>query len=81
MGLIIPISILIAALFKPLFIMLFLIYPMQIIRIAIRMGTTQCSNWNYAFFIMLGKFPEMQGQLKFVFSKLIQSSSNIIEYK
>ena len=80
-GLIIPISILIAALFKPLFIMLFLIYPMQIIRIAMRMGPTQRSNWSYAFFVMLGKFPEMQGQLKFVFSKFTKSNSKIIEYK
>ena len=80
-GFIIPVGIFIIVLCKPLLILLLLIYPIQIIRIAIRMGATQCSNWNYAFFIMLGKFPEMQGQLKFVFSKLIQSSSKIIEYK
>jgi GT2 family glycosyltransferase len=80
-GFIIPVGVFIIALFKPLFLMLFLIYPMQIIRIAMRMGATQRSNWNYAFFVMLGKFPEMQGQLQFVFNKFIKSSSRIIEYK
>lgn len=80
-GGLIPVGILIAALFEPYFIPLLLIYPIQIIRIAMRRGATQRSNWNYAFFVMLGKFPEIQGQLKFLLDKLIKSRSAIIEYK
>ena len=80
-GFIIPLGILTAAIFEPFYIVLSIVYPVQVIRIAIRLGAVQQSNWKYAFFVMLGKFPEMQGQLKFLLSKLFKSRSTIIEYK
>ena len=77
----IPLAILTVAMLKPHFLLLFLLYPLQVLRIAIRKGVKQRLNWYYAFFVMLGKFPEMQGQLKFLLGKLLQSKSRIIEYK
>lgn len=80
-GLIIPFSILILAFFEPLFITLLLIYPIQIVRVAIKEKRNLQQNWVYASFVTLGKFPEMQGQLKFWFGKLLNLKSQIIEYK
>lgn len=77
----IPLAIVTAALFQAGYLMLLLIYPIQIVRIAMKMGATQRSSWSYAFFMMLGKFPEMQGQLKFLLNKLLKSRTTIIEYK
>ena len=38
-------------------------------------------NWLYAGFILLGKFPEAQGLLRYYFNKALGKTSKIIEYK
>ncbi|MES9899567.1 MAG: glycosyltransferase family 2 protein [Sedimenticola sp.] len=59
-----------------------LIYPLQVLRGC--MKSAQKSRrvaGLYAFFIMLGKFPEFAGQLKYFWGRLSNKRSPLIEYK
>jgi hypothetical protein len=47
-------------------------YPLQVVRLALR-----GENWWRALFLVLGKFPEMLGQLKF----RLERQPSLIEYK
>lgn len=58
-----------------------LIYPVQIVRIATRGRHSARANWLRAAFLVLGKFPEMLGQLKYTFDHWIGRRSRLIEYK
>ena len=60
---------------------LLLIYPLQIVRLAVRGGRSARENWWHAAFLVLGKFPEMLGQLKFLFHNWSGRKSRLIEYK
>lgn len=58
-----------------------LIYPMQVIRLALRGTRSVKQNWWRALFLVLGKFSEVIGQLKFVYNKLAGKTTHLIEYK
>lgn len=58
-----------------------LVYPLQVVRLAFKRDVRQRKSWLVAFFMMMGKFPEMQGQLEFIARKLISGKSSLIEYK
>jgi glycosyltransferase involved in cell wall biosynthesis len=58
-----------------------LIYPLQVGRLALRGRYMLKDNWLRAFFLVLGKFPELLGQLQFLRNRLIGSKSKLIEYK
>lgn len=58
-----------------------LIYPLQLVRLALRGKHTTKINWLQAFFLILAKFPELQGQLQFLWHRLVGSSGRLIEYK
>lgn len=60
---------------------LLLLYPVQIVRIALRGTRTAKKNWWYALFLVLGKFPEAMGQLNFLYNKLAGKTASLIEYK
>jgi hypothetical protein len=77
----IPIGIIILSVFNPKFWLLLVIYPLQTIRIAMKTNVFEKESWFYAFFVMLGKFPELQGQIRFFYNKIMQSKSSLIEYK
>jgi GT2 family glycosyltransferase len=62
-------------------LMLLLIYPLQVIRLAMRGGRSTRENWWHAVFLVLGKFPELVGQLKFLFHRHLGGRSRLIEYK
>lgn len=62
-------------------LLLLLIYPMQIARLARRGNRSARENWLLAFFLVLGKFPEMFGQVKFLLDRLGAGKSALIEYK
>jgi hypothetical protein len=47
-------------------LLLLLIYPLQALRLARRGGKSARENWLQAVFLVLGKFPEMLGQVKFL---------------
>jgi GT2 family glycosyltransferase len=58
-----------------------LIYPAQIVRLALTAQTKNGAAWIPAFFLVLGKFPEMIGQLKFFQRRLSGKQGRLIEYK
>jgi GT2 family glycosyltransferase len=81
-GLGIPLAIVMAgSIFGWLALILLLIYPLQIARLALRGARSPRENWLQAMFLVLGKFPEMLGQLKFLWRRLGAGKSTLIEYK
>lgn len=58
-----------------------LIYPMQIIRLALRDTRSVTESWWRALFLVLGKFPEAMGQLNFLYNRLAGKAARLIEYK
>ena len=69
----VTVGLLLAAAIDIRLLVLAIVYPVQIIRIAARKGIKDSSSWVYGFFVMLGKFPELQGQVKFLFCKWFKS--------
>jgi glycosyltransferase involved in cell wall biosynthesis len=61
--------------------LLLLIYPLQISRIALSGRRTWRANWWRAGALVVGKFPEMLGQLKFQWDRCRRVQSQLIEYK
>jgi len=57
------------------------IYPIQVIRLALRGKRSLRDNWLRAGALVLGKFPEMFGQMKFVLDRIRRIQSGLIEYK
>ena len=62
-------------------LVLLLIYPVQVIRLASRGSRTLEENWLQALFLVLGKFPEVIGQLNYFYNKIIGKTAQLIEYK
>jgi glycosyltransferase involved in cell wall biosynthesis len=61
---------------------LLLAYPINVIRIALRLRHEgEARPWTLAFFLMLGKFPEAVGWLRFQWGRLTGKRSAIIEHK
>jgi glycosyltransferase involved in cell wall biosynthesis len=62
-------------------LLLLLIYPVQVVRL-VRSGRHSVrENWLRAVALVISKFPEMLGQLKFLRDRLRRAQSRIIEYK
>ena len=62
-------------------LLLILIYPIQITRLALRCTEKNPANWWSAYFLVLSKFPELIGQIKFHLSRMVGKKSRLIEYK
>ncbi|MFZ2160719.1 MAG: glycosyltransferase [Sideroxyarcus sp.] len=58
-----------------------LVYPLQLIRLAMRGTRSVKQNWWHALFLVLCKFPETAGQLNFLFNRLAGKTARLIEYK
>jgi hypothetical protein len=58
-----------------------LVYPAQLIRLAMRDTQSAQKNWWHALFLVLGKFPEAIGQLNFLYNRLAGKTAQLIEYK
>jgi glycosyltransferase involved in cell wall biosynthesis len=81
-GALIPLATLIGAPLLGLWaLMLLAAYPLQIARIAMRSTRSSGMRWKHAFFLVLGKFPELLGQLKFLHNHFMQRRTTLIEYK
>ncbi|MEG1039259.1 MAG: glycosyltransferase [Pseudomonas sp.] len=81
-GLGIPLAIVLAtALLGSWGLLLLLIYPLQALRLARRGDRSTRENWLQAVFLILGKFPEMLGQVKFLLNRLGAGKAVLIEYK
>lgn len=57
-----------------------LVYPLQVLRLARRAGGGR-NQLLQALFLVLGKFPELQGQLKYGWNRLRDRRVQLIEYK
>jgi hypothetical protein len=62
-------------------LVLLFLYPVQVIRLAVQGRRTARENWWYAAFLVLGKFPEFFGQIKFLLHWHIGGKPRLIEYK
>jgi GT2 family glycosyltransferase len=62
-------------------LLLMLIYPLQIVRLAVRGRRSTRENWLHAGFLVLGKFPEMLGQIRFLIHRILGRQSSLMEYK
>lgn len=81
-GLVLPATIfLCATVFSVWALVLFLIYPLQVIRLYKQETKSSMVNFQRAYFLVLGKFPEMTGQVKFMLGRILQLRSKLIEYK
>ncbi len=58
-----------------------LIYPAQVVRLALNGKRPVRENWWSALFLVLGKFPEAVGQLNFLNNRLAGKTARLIEYK
>ncbi|HVR55629.1 MAG TPA: glycosyltransferase family 2 protein [Pseudolabrys sp.] len=61
--------------------LLFLVYPLQILRRINRMPGRWPTQLQFAFFEQLSRFPEAVGQLKFARDRLLRVHGHLIEYK
>jgi GT2 family glycosyltransferase len=81
-GLWIPVaSVILTVWFGTLGLVILLIYPAQIFRLALRGTRSFSENWLCALFLVLCKFPEAIGQLKYFYNRLAGKAAHLIEYK
>ena len=81
-GLYLPMVIIAIALIKPIWaILLILIYPIQWVRLSLKNNQPFKQASLQAFFLILGKFAEMSGQIQFLIHRYTNKQSKIIEYK
>ena len=79
-GLVLPLVILLTFFLNwKLGLLLFLIYPLQIIRLTFKLNNQK--NLYFAFFSVLGKFAEAAGQLKYYKKHFFNEKIHLIEYK
>jgi GT2 family glycosyltransferase len=62
-------------------VLVLLVYPLQVLRLARRGKRSGRENWLQAGLLVLGKFPEMLGQVKFLLSRYGARKTTLIEYK
>lgn len=80
-GLVLPVVILLTAwIFTPKALLLLLLYPLQVIRLAIREGGDHAA-WERGFLLVIGKFAEMAGVLDYWLRRLIGRPRGLVEYK
>lgn len=81
-GLTIPlVSLVLGALWWPVGLLVWMAYPAQIARMALRGKHSVRLHWMRAAFLVLGKFPEMLGQVKFLYQRITGQQSYLIEHK
>jgi GT2 family glycosyltransferase len=80
-GGILPATVCLGALIRPVVLWGALIYCLQICRIAISRGPTLSMPWKYALFATLAKVAELQGVLKFWWRQWGRPTVALIEYK
>ncbi len=80
-GLALPVAILVLVFaVSPWALLLLLVYPAQVLRLAIRGGGRRAA-WEQALFLTLGKFAEVQGVGGYWMRKISRSPAKLIEYK
>jgi GT2 family glycosyltransferase len=79
-GAALPLAILAALFLSPWAALLVLVYPAQVLRLALREGGGRAA-WERAFFTVLGKFAEARGALGYYLSRLRGRKQGLVEYK
>lgn len=74
-GAVLPVVALLGMVITPWAGLVFLAYPLQVLRLSRRYG------WERAFFTVLAKIPEAQGVLQYHWNRLRKRRSGLIEYK
>lgn len=81
-GLVLPVfGILAAALVDGWFLLLFLLYPLQVARLVLRSGTVDRKEIQQAALLVLGRIPEGLGVARFWLGKLLRREGGLMEYK
>lgn len=81
-GVALPAGVLLAAgVGGPVFLCALAVYPLQVARLALRGEGAPSLRLARAFFLVLGKFAEASGQIKFLAHRLFGSRARLIEYK
>ena len=81
-GLFIPLlGIVLSTFWLPVGLLVWAAYPAQIMRLALRGKYSARINWLRASFLVLGKFPEVLGQIKFLYQRISGQQSYLIEHK
>jgi hypothetical protein len=80
-GSVVPLAIATGCLFHPIAIVVAVIYPLQIVRIALGRGRTAAFSWPYAIYMTIAKFAEVQGVIRYEWTKLRGKTAQSIEYK
>ncbi len=80
-GFALPLFAVLGAVVTPFSLLFLLIYPAQLIRLALQFGPARLESWQRAFFITLAKLPEALGVLQFCLNRLFNKQTKIIEYK
>lgn len=81
-GAVLPGAIVLASCFLPATAALLLVYPAQWIRLGLRFAAQGGPvPWRHAFFLILGRFPEAQGGVKFLLDRASGRAGALIEYK
>ncbi len=79
---VIPASMALTMLWSPVLALIqSMVYPLQVVRLARGGRASPRQNWWRAVFLVLGKFPELQGQIKYRQEQLRGISSQLIEHK
>jgi GT2 family glycosyltransferase len=76
-----PVAILVAGLIWPWAFLGVLIYPAQVIRIALTQGPTGRAGWIRALFLTVEKFPQARGVIGYALDRLRGRRGGLIEYK
>ncbi len=81
-GVVLPAAIVLASCAQPAAAALLLVYPAQWIRLGRRFAAQGGPvPWRHAFFLILGRFPEAQGAIKFLLARASGRAGALIEYK
>lgn len=81
-GLALPLlTLLTSVIFNVWFLLLLLIYPLRIIRLATKKGIGDFESWLSGLFLVICQFPEFLGLIKFIWVKLKGNHYKLIEYK
>lgn len=79
-AIVLPLLIFTLVLFNPIPYLLIAIYPLQIVRLALTSALTSPTNWQWAGYIVLGKFFQAVGVIQF-FMTMNHKQHLLIEYK
>jgi len=80
-GFIGPLAIAVLSIFNVDFLLLLIIYPLHLVRMVHSSKHRSEVAWIQSFFLVIGKFAEAHGVIKFISNKILSKTATLIEYK